>query len=99
MNAPREPLEKALADWRVSPPRDPQFRARVWDRIAGARSAAGWTAYLRLHPAAVSGAIAAAITLGAIGGWTTAGARVKADSGRIATAYVHGLDARFMRMP
>jgi len=101
MNSPdaNDPLKPLLADWRLIPPRDPQFRAGVWSRIATAQSPATWPGFARSHPAAIAGVFAAAAVVGAVTGREQARARVEADSSRLATAYVQQLDARTMTMP
>ncbi len=101
MKAPQsnDSLARVLKDWRVVPTRAPQFRAEVWARIGGAAKVESWMGYLRVHPRAVAGALALAVVLGAVGGRSSARARAAADSARLASAYVQGLDARSMTMP
>src|SRR5690242_14223666 len=99
MSAPPDPLRAFLSTWRLHPRRNPQFRTEVWARIGSGRGATPWSLYLRSHSAAVAGALALAIVVGAIGGWSQARARVESDSRQIASAYVYSLDARNMRMP
>ena len=98
MNTPPEDnsFSRLLGAWRVSPRRDPQFRPGVWARIAAARAALPWPAYLRLHAAALAGALAVALVAGAWIGREQARARVAADRDTIARAYVQALDARAM---
>ena len=92
-------LGAAMAGWQVSPPREPQFRSRVWTRIEAAKRSASWPRYVRAHRAAVVGGIAAAVVLGAVTGRDQAKARAESDRSTIATSYVQALDARLMRMP
>jgi hypothetical protein len=92
-----ESLSRTLADWRVTPRRDPQFRTAVWARIEAARRALTWTGYLRRHAPAMAAALAVAVVLGAWIGREQARARVEADRNEIASAYVQALDARTMR--
>ena len=92
-------FEKLLAEWQVAPVRDPQFRDQVWDRIAGRSARVNWSSYWRGHAVAMTVAFAAASVLGAVTGREKALARAEAETGRLATAYVRGLDARTMRMP
>jgi hypothetical protein len=87
-----------LKDWRVAPPRTPQFRAEVWARIGRAGKTESWTGYLRGHTAAVTGALALAVVLGAVGGRMQARSLAEAESERLAHSYVQGLDARAMTM-
>jgi hypothetical protein len=101
MNAPEtnDSLSRVLSDWRVAPSRTPQFRAEVWARIASAGKSETWTGYMRGHTAAVAGALAVAVVVGAVGGRMQARALAAAESERLVSAYVHGLDARSMKMP
>ena len=89
-----DPLSRTLAAWRVSAPRNPQFRTAVWERIASRAQPLPWANYLRQHGAAVSGALVLAIAVGALSGRGWARAQAQADSARLAAIYVGGLDAR-----
>ncbi len=93
---PTDPLSRALAGWRVAPQRNPQFRARVQARLAVGDAELPWSTYARRHLAGVAGALAIALVLGALGGQEIAQARAAAQSARLATTYVQGLDARAM---
>lgn len=96
---PPDSLSRALAGWRVAPRRNPRFRALVQARLHGGEAAElPWTAYARRHFAGVAGALALALALGAIGGQEIARARAAAQSARLATVYVQGLDARVMTL-
>lgn len=101
MNPSRTPdsLSRTLAGWQVVAPRDPQFRTHVRARLEAQAVAPPWTVYARRHAAAVAGALALAVVFGALTGHERARARVVADSERLATAYVEGLDARAMQLP
>ena len=92
-------LSRVLKDWHVEPARTPQFRAEVWARLEAANKTEPWTGYLRGHTAAVAGALALAVVLGAVGGRSSARARAAADSARLASAYVQSLNARSMTRP
>lgn len=96
---PNDPLSPILRQWSVTPPANPQFRTAVWARIDAARRPSTWAKFARAHPAIVSGMLVAAIAAGAWSGRTEARDRTEADRTAIATAYVHGLDARWMRQP
>lgn len=100
MKAPHspDPLSRVLKDWRVAPPRTPQFRAEVWSRIGTRPEGVSWGAYARRHFGAVAGALALAVAVGALGGRDRAQARAAAESAQLAAAYVQGLDARAMVM-
>lgn len=87
--SPDDPLAQTLRDWRVTPPRDPQFRAAVRERIAAGSPALSWGAFVRRHAAVCAGAVAVAIVLGALAG------RDQART-QIAASYVQALDARSM---
>lgn len=89
-------LDQTLADWRVTPHRNPQFRTEVWDQIAAAKPAS-WPAYARLHAAALMGGLALALVIGALAGREEAKSRVAAERDAIAREYVQALDARTMR--
>jgi hypothetical protein len=101
MSSPHLPesLARTLADWRVAAPRNPQFRTAVWQRIEAARRAPTWTGYVRAHGALVAGALMVAVVLGAWGGRERARARDAAARDALVAEYVHGLDARWMRLP
>lgn len=95
---PNEILSRTLQDWRVSPPRNPAFRAQVWERITTATAALPWRVYVRQHAAVVAGALALAVLAGAIGGREGARAIASADSARLAKAYVQTYDARTLQL-
>lgn len=89
-------LSEVLADWRLTPRRDANFRAAVWARIGAARQALSWTGYARAHLPALAGAVALALLLGGLAGRGQARAVVEADRAEIARAYIQTLDARAM---
>lgn len=99
MDARKTPdaLSRTLETWRLDVPRDPAFRATVWQRIQRGPEA-GWGDYLRRHAALVGGVLALAMLAGAFGGRERARARTAAESAQLAAAYVQGLDARTMTM-
>ena len=100
MNTPDTPdsLSRTLASWRVEARRNPQFRAAVQARLGGEAAGLPWAAFARQHVVAVGGALALAVTVGAVTGHERARLQVAADSARLAAAYVQGLDARVMPM-
>ena len=100
MKAPpsNDPLSRVLKAWRVAPARAPQFRAEVWARIGSEGKTESWAGYLRGHTAAVAGALALAIVLGAVGGRSQARSLAAEESERLASAYVQGMDARAIVM-
>jgi len=93
MNTSPDPLSRALQNWRVSPPADPNFRPGVWQRIGG-RAGTSWPAYLRAHTAGWS--LAAVLALSAAGytGRALARAHVHADREAIVMTYLVELDPR-----
>jgi len=96
---PDDPLPRTLADWRVTPPRDPHFRTAVWSRIEADRRAPSWAGYVRMHASLVAGALAIAVAAGGLIGRDQARARVDAERATMVSSYVQSLDARTMRMP
>jgi hypothetical protein len=101
MNSPESNnfLSRMVRDWRVAPPRDPQFRPTVWVRINAARREASWGSYARAHATLVGATLAVALMMGGWIGREQARAQTEADRAAIVTTYVRGLDARTMHMP
>ncbi len=93
MNTTPDSLAESLRSWRVTPPADPGFRNRVWQRIER-QAGATWPAYLRAHAAVWS--LAAVLALSAAGytGSAMARARVQADREAIVATYLVDLDPR-----
>jgi len=91
MNASHDSLSEGLRGWRVTPPADPDFRHRVWQRI-GKRAGSTWTAYLRAHATAWS--LASIIVLGAAAysGSALARSQTQADREAIVATYLVDLD-------
>lgn len=92
-------LSRTLADWHVTPRRDPQFRTAVWARIEVTRRVPSWSGYVRSHAVPVAGALAVAVIVGGLIGRGQARARVEAERATMVNSYVQALDARTMRMP
>ncbi|MEY4202260.1 MAG: hypothetical protein RLZZ265_4000 [Verrucomicrobiota bacterium] len=92
---PNDPFSRTLADWRVSPKSDPNFRPAVWQRI-GQRSRETWAAYVRAHLAAWT--VAGAVALVAASWTGHLFARAKLDSSReqMVVSYLGNLDPRVM---
>lgn len=90
------PSSELLNAWRVTPERDPEFRSRVWRRIAAWRAESDWPAYLRAHALPASGLLAVALVAGAWAGHEQAQAQAEARRDAMVTAYVQSLDARVM---
>jgi hypothetical protein len=77
----------------VTPPADPSFRNRVWQRI-GHRVPATWPRYVRAHLA--PWALTAMLALGAAAyaGTALAQARARADREAMVVRYLVNLDPR-----
>jgi hypothetical protein len=92
-NQPHDPLSDALQQWRVQPPRDSDFRTRVWERIDQSTRLT-WGTYVRGH--LVGWSLTAMLALvGA--GWTghaMAQARLDAERNAMVVSYLSGLDPR-----
>ncbi len=88
-----EPLSRTLAEWRVTPPRNPQFRTGVWARISGGPRET-WAGYLRTH--LVSWSVAAMVAFGAASWAGRAVAQTRLDGERDAmiVSYLVELDPR-----
>lgn len=97
MNPSHDSLSEALRGWQVNPPRDPNFRERVWNRI-GRQAGVTWPNYLRSHLAAWS--MAAAIVVGVAGftGGALARSQARADRESIVVTYLVGLDPRLQAL-
>jgi hypothetical protein len=96
---PDDSLAQTLRDWRVTPPRDPGFRAAVRERIEAGAPVLSWGAFVRRHAAMCAGVVAVAVVIGALAGRDQARTRVASSSRQLAASYVHALDARNMQMP
>jgi hypothetical protein len=101
MNPNNDPLDTALASWRVTAPLPPRFQEQVWRKIAdaGAESAAtpwaifrGWLRLAFARPAVALACAAMLLALGSGTGWWQArqdSARVQNELG---ARYVQSLD-------
>jgi len=88
-------LSRQLADWRVTPPLNPNFRAAVWQRIQS-RTRETWSAYVRAH--LVGWSVAAGVAV-AVAGWTgrsIAQAKLEAGREKMVVSYLVDLDPRVM---
>lgn len=88
-----DPLSRTLADWRVTPTRDPRFRTRVWSRI-GAAAREPWGDYVRSHLASWSAAALVAMAFAGWAGRTAAETRLKGEREAMVVAYLVDLDPR-----
>jgi hypothetical protein len=93
MNNPHDSLADSLRHWRVSPPADPGFRNRVWQRIERPAGVT-WPAYLRMHPAVWSLVAVLTLSAAAYTGSSLARARAQADREAIVVTYLVDLDPR-----
>jgi len=93
MNAPPNPLSRALGTWRIVPPGDPQFRTAVWARLKAARDLR-WAAYVRQHAIASCAALALAVVAGGWLGQWQAHRQAVQDREVLATTYLGEIDAR-----
>jgi hypothetical protein len=94
-----EKLARVLADWRVAPTVDPQFRPGVWARIERARREVAFGEFLRAHAVPCAALLVVSLGLGAWTGHDRAKTRVAAERATLVANYVQGLDARAMQMP
>ncbi|MEY4939098.1 MAG: hypothetical protein RIQ93_833 [Verrucomicrobiota bacterium] len=100
MNSPEtfDTLARVMRAWRLQPPRNPEFRAGVWQRLRAGQPLS-WAGYVRAHAAPVAATLALAVAVGALTGREQARARVAAERAELAASYVKALDARSMVMP
>ena len=95
MNDTNDPFSEALAGWRVTPPRDPSFRAGVWARAEAMRREP-WAAYVRRH--ALTSGLALLVVVAA-GGWIgmrQAHVRVDRDRAMLVQVYLEEIDSRLV---
>lgn len=93
MNINPKSLSEVLRSWRVSPPADPNFRHRVWQRLKR-QIPASWPAYLRGHSVAWSLAAILTVSAAAVTGHAAAQAKVRADREAMVVTYLVDLDPR-----
>ena len=94
-----EELTRVLADWRVAPTVDPQFRPGVWARIERARREVAFGEFLRTHAVPCVALLVVALGVGAWTGRERAKTTLAAERTALVANYVQGLDARAMQMP
>jgi hypothetical protein len=92
---PDDRLSSALGSWRVTPPRDPNFRPAVLERIRQ-RAHHTWSAYIRSHLVGWSAAALVAIGAAALTGHAVAQAKIKNDREQMVVSYLGNLDPRVM---
>jgi len=98
MKSEDEKLTRVLADWRVAPAADAEFRPGVWTRIGQARREAAFAGFVRARAVPCAALLVVALGVGAWTGRERARARVDAERAAILSTYVSGLDARTMVM-
>jgi hypothetical protein len=91
--SPNDSLSRSLADWRVEPSANPNFRPAVWARVRD-RSRQTWAAYVHSHLAAWGLATACIIALSGWAGLTVGKARLDAARDEMVVAYLVELDPR-----
>jgi hypothetical protein len=94
-SAPDPSLSRTLADWRVIPQADPNFRPTVWQRIHE-RTCETWAAYLRSHLVGWSVAASLAVATAAWTGHTVAQSRLEQSREKMVVSYLVELDPRVM---
>lgn len=94
---PNDPLSRALVEWRVNPPADPQFRPAVWQRIRR-RAQDTWAGYFQAHLAQWSVVAIFAVTVAGWAGHAAGEARVEAERDAMVTSYLIELDPRVQAM-
>jgi hypothetical protein len=92
---PDSPLSRTLAEWRLTPPANPNFRPAVWQLIRS-RGRETWSRYIRAHR--VGWSVAVGLTIAAAG-WTgrsIAQAKLEAGREKMVVSYLVDLDPRVM---
>ena len=90
---PNDPISRALAEWRVEPKADPNFRPAVWQRIRQ-RSRETWITYVQAHAAAWSVLAVVAVTAAGWIGVSAGRSRLAEQREAIVVAYLVELDPR-----
>ena len=95
MNLPEsnDPMSRTLAEWRVQPQADPNFRPAVWQRIRE-QTRETWATYVRAHLA--TWAVVAVVTVSAAGwaGVSVGRSHLNAERERMVVSYLVELDPR-----
>lgn len=99
MKQEEEKLTRVLADWRVTPAANPEFRPGVWARIERARREVAFGEFLRTHAVPCAALLVVALGVGAWTGRERAKTTLEAERTALVANYVQGLDARAMQMP
>ena len=88
-------LSRALADWRVDPQPNPNFRPAVWERIRK-RNRDTWAAYVQAHLLGWSAAAALAVVAATLTGHSLARAQIDAEREQMVVSYLSNLDPRVL---
>lgn len=92
---PHPSVSQTLAEWRLSPTTDPQFRPAVWQRIQR-RSGETWTGYVRAHLIGWSVAGGLAVVAAGWTGHSLAQANLNTEREQMAVSYLGNLDPRVL---
>jgi len=92
---PHQRLSATLGSWRMTPPRDSNFRPAVLERIQQ-RARATWTEYVRSHGFSWSAAALVAITAAGWTGHAVAQARLQESREQMVVSYLGKLDPRVL---
>ncbi len=92
---PQNRLSATLSSWRVTPPRDPNFRPDVLARIQR-RARATWMEYVRSHGVSWSAAALVAIAASGWAGHAAAQARIEEQREQMVVSYLGNLDPRVL---
>src|SRR5688572_13953504 len=97
MNPPESDssLSRHLADWRVTPPANPNFRPAVWQRIQS-RTRETWSTYVRSHFVGWSLVAGLAVVAAGWTGRTIAHAKLEAGRDKMVVSYLVELDPRVL---
>jgi hypothetical protein len=90
---PHDSLSGTLADWRVQPKADPNFRPAVWQRIRQ-KTHETWATYVRAHLAAWSIAAFATVVIAGVAGVSAGRAELSDQRETMVVSYLVELDPR-----
>jgi hypothetical protein len=88
-------LSRTLAEWRIAPEADPNFRPAVWQRIR-AKTQETWTAYVRTHFVGWTVTATLAVVIAGWAGHSVAQAKLDASREKMVISYLVELDPRVM---
>ena len=97
----RDPLDKALAEWRARAPLPPRFQDQVWRRIADAGAEVqmtrwaifqNWLQAALAQPAMATACVALLLALGSGTGWWQAHQKTARVESELGSRYVQSLD-------